>query len=83
MTTTEQRGGPTQLPVQALVTKMPVTILYQGDNGQDTLRKEIGGIHTKSNLYTQIIKPTNGTQECSHIKIALQDHNRQVIVQNS
>ena len=55
MTTTEQRGGHAQLPVQALVT--PGTPLYQGDKSQHTLRKEVAGIHTKNSPHTKNVKP--------------------------
>lgn len=55
MTTTEQRGGHAQLPVQALVTTQG-TPLYQGDKSQHTLRKEVAGIHTKNSLHTKNVK---------------------------
>ena len=67
MTSTEQRGGSAQPPVQAPVTP---------PQKQHTLRKDMVGIYTKDSLAPKNIRVTQPTQGCSHIKIALQDHSR-------
>lgn len=54
MTTTEQRGGPTQYPLQALVTTTPVT-----------LKKDAADIHIKNSADTKNIRPTKPTQGCA------------------
>ena len=49
---------------------------YQGDNGQQTLKKDVAGIHTKTSSHTKNTELTQSTQGCSHIKTPLQDHSR-------
>ena len=57
VTTTAQRGGPAQYPVQALVTTTPVTPPIKGNNIQHILRKEATGIHTKNSPSNKILNP--------------------------
>ena len=51
----------------------------QGDKGQHTARKETAA-SIANGPHTENSKPTRATQACSHIKIALQDHSRQLFL---
>lgn len=44
------------------------------DNAEHIQRKDMQGIHTKSNPHTKTVSLIQATQWCSHIKSALQDH---------
>lgn len=70
-TATEQRGGPVQHPVKALVTITLITTPYQGNNSLHTQRKDMAGIHTKNSSYKKKIRGAQTTQGHSHTKTAL------------
>ena len=74
VTTTEQRGGPTQYLVQALVTTTSVTpikgIMISIHRG-----KRWHASMLKTALTPKMLK-LGDYKGCSHIKRALQDHNR-------
>ena len=74
VTSTKQRGGPTQHPLQALVTTATNTPPIKGTRA--TLRKEMASIHTKNSPHTRNFGFKQATQGHSHIKTALQDHSR-------
>ena len=75
VTVTEQRRGAGQHPRQALATTTPITTPITGIMSS-TSRKDVEGIHTKSNPHPQFkaVELIQATQGCSHIKPALQGH---------
>lgn len=78
MKDTHQRRDPVQHPVQAVDTTTPQyqSQPQQGDNDQQTLRKDMAIIHTKNSPLTKNIGLTHSTQGYSHIKTPIQDQNR-------
>ena len=77
VTAKEQRWGPVQHPVQAVVTITPNTPPIKGTiRGQHTLGKDMASICTKNIPHTKNNGLTQSTQGCSHIKTALQDYSR-------
>ena len=57
---TEQRGGPTSLPVQVLALSVLAT-LHQGDGGQHTLKKTWLAFTVKSSPHTKDTGHTRST----------------------
>lgn len=75
MTTTEQRGGSAQYPVQALGTTTQNKSSNRGPTASTFLKKDVWQTSiSKMDLTPKNTGLIQSTQGCSHIKAALQDN---------
>ena len=82
MTTTDQIGGSAQLPVQVLVTRKTVTLPMKGitTSVQGGKKRQVPILDAA--LAPKILRLTQTTQGCSHIKPTLQEHRKLLFLLN-